>query len=260
MMSKGKLLIALPVFTGMALAIVGVHDHLVGDDGRIARIVATFVNPLAVLSGRSPGQRGFGTLLLTKRGHKAASGSPHERVLSAERERAPSNLPPGADNPFSPVAPRDVLNGPAIEQSYASGGRSPTSPFDSFPVGYFPGAFGNGPGGYSGIPIVPNAIATPSESPPLPASTSLSDQTAAFPSLAAGKDFIPDQIQVAPPLGPYRGGPDRPITPLQPPELGPGPTTVAVPEPPSWTILILALFIVVVLRRVQARALNAVPV
>jgi hypothetical protein len=263
MMSKRKLLLALPVFTGMALALVGAHDHLVGDNVGMARIVAAFVDPLAVLARRSPGQRGFGALRLTKPDRQAANAKPHERVLSTVRERPPaSNFPLGGDNLFQPAAPGGASGGPDTEQSSAARGQSPTSPFRYFPVGFFPGGFGQVPGGYVGTPGTPVAVATPSESPPAAASNIPSEEGAEFQSVATGsQNSIPYQIAVAPQSGPVPGGeggnPDNlgPAAPLVlPPEFlsstgGQNGANIAVPEPPSWTMMLLGLLIVAMMRR-----------
>jgi len=167
-------------------------------------IVAALQDPLSLFSDRSPGERLPGALLSTKKG-------PHERVLSTVRERPQaSDLPPGTDTPIFSAAP------PVFESS-------PTAP----PTGQFTGppAFGppfsNTPFLYPGPP--PGAV-PPGGTPP---------------------DGAPPGG--TPPGGTPPGGTPPGGTPPggTPPGEPPGtPPTIPVPEPATWTMMLLGLLAV----------------
>lgn len=88
-----------------------------------AVIVAAVTDPLSLFAARSPGERGEGALYSTK--------GPHERVLSAVREREAPADPAAASPAADSVAP---LGAP-----FGDGVLSPDRAFDALPwPGFFP--------------------------------------------------------------------------------------------------------------------------
>jgi hypothetical protein len=200
-----------------------------------ATVATALKDPLALFAERSPGSRGSGVLQLTK-----SSAAPHERVLAQVREREPVvDSPSGLDTPAFPdnrttIAPTSGAL-PSGSTNTQDGG-SPNTAFNNTPLG-FPGLpITSGVGG--------GGIGTSSSNP---------DGTDAPPSGPGGTDTLPSSPSGAdtPPDGP--GNVDTPpgnpggtsgFTP---------PPVIAVPEPPTWALMILSLLSIFVIWRTDER-------
>jgi PEP-CTERM motif len=106
---KRTLLLA-PVLVGLFFVAVAEHSGLAINKMSAAGIIAALKDPLTLFAERSPGGRGSGALLPTK-----SKPGPHERVLSAVREREPPlGIPSGVDNPVFTVTPGGLATSNAL--------------------------------------------------------------------------------------------------------------------------------------------------
>jgi hypothetical protein len=191
-----------PLLLGLSFAMIGQNREALSKVSR-AMIVAALQDPLSLFSDRSPGERGPGALLSTKKG-------PHERVLSTVRDREPSSdLPPGTDNPiFSAIPPAFESNSTPLPGDQFIGPPASGPPFSNTPFSF--------PGPPPGIPPegTPPGGIPPGGPPP------------------GGP----------PPGGPPPGGPPGGPPPGGPPG-GPPPGTppIPIPEPATLPIVILGL-------------------
>jgi len=178
----------------------------------MAEIVAALKGPLDLFAERSPGGRGARALISIK-----PIKRPHERVLSAVRER-PHVIPPGLDSAVFAAAPEAVASIPMVPPQYD------TQPVDRIfsPPPFFPGIIPTG--------LVPGS---PPSTPVLP---------------PAGPPTGPD-------VPPIIVGPPPPGTPVPPgvPETPP-PVTIVLPEPATWAMTIFGLFAIGLRRRVRSRS------
>lgn len=218
---KRGLLVALVLAGLFFLAEVGSGNSAISRLG-IAAMVAALKDPLAVFNERSPGKRS-GALLSIKK------GAPHERVLSTVRERpsppgTPVGIPPGADNPVFAATPAALIPGipPAVPGDRVFG--PPTfAPF-------FPGAVGIRPGEQVPpliIPITQPGLEIPPDSIP-PGTT---------PGIVPPGETSPEQPSIPPGITP----------PSEPPEI------IVLPEPGTWGMMILGLFVIGMATRRRAR-------
>jgi hypothetical protein len=240
-----------PAFVGTALAFTAAHDGLVGGSGALAEIAGRLSDPLVLFAKRSPGGRGSGALFSTKPERTAAIVPPHERVLSAVRERQPaSGVQPSVGSPFSAVTPEGPSSSASVPgQSASPGGQSFASPF-----GYFPSGFG-------GIPGSQGANTSSSQISSSGGDNGGENITRSFPDSV--DIAVPDQKTGASPSDLFVGGeiriPDDLGTGIQPSQQIPGgaiviPVTVSVPEPPSWAMMSLGLLVLAMkLRGRQSR-------
>lgn len=184
-------------------------------------ILAALQDPLALFSQRSPGQRIAGRLLSTK-----GETGPHERVLSTVRDR---EAPPAADN-LAPL-PDTVATIPIIPPQYEvpptdrTIGPLPFMPPAPFiPTGFIPGGTPN--------PPLTDAPPNPPGNPNPPGSN---------------------------PPGPNPPGPNPPPEGPNPPGLPPDspppdvPPAIPIPEPSTWTLMLLGFFASVAAGRVRKR-------
>ena len=177
------------------------------------KIIAALKDPLSLFGDRSPGERRPGALLASKK------GGPHERVLSTIQDRPQAgDVPPAADNPVFTAAP------PLFESSSGAP-----------PVGVTPAS---GPP-FSGTPFLfpgPPPGAPPRGMPPegVPPGGTPPEGTPPGGTPPGG----------TPPGGPPPGAPP----PGGPPETPPTP----VPEPATWTMVLLGLLTMGAARRLRA--------
>jgi hypothetical protein len=232
-----RTLLLVPAFVGADLAFIAAHDSLVGSSAVISQIAGTLSDPLALFAKRSPGERGSGALRSTKPERTAAIVPPHERVLSAVRERQPaSGVQPGVGSPFSAVTPEGPTSSTSVpDQSFLPGGQSFGSPF-----GYFPGGFGGIPGSQGAAAPEQQFASSSAENGvgdtfPGSVDSVIPDQGTGAPSdlFPSGEGSIPDSMGAgSPPLDQMPGG---------------GiviPVTVLVPEPPSWAVMSVGLLVI----------------
>lgn len=197
----------------------------------LAKIVETAKAPIALFAARSPGERGAGALLSTKPGR----GGPHERVLSAVRDREPlSGEPAGADgSPLGIIPGSQDTGGIPKELGTGSGGAAPPfsqyQGFNSFPLVPFPIGFTSAPGQsqggvqapFTGAPV----IAAPDQLREVAATTlplfTLGDSVSELLP-----EITPSVLTIPPGAPPSNSG----ITPVIP-----------VPEPSSWGMMFLGL-------------------
>lgn len=176
-------------------------------------------DPLALLSARSPGVRDAGAMYQTKPARKAPRLAnaprpplvPRERVLTNVRQREPGGWEPTfTDFPAPPVgfAPPEV---PLVPTSFGPppGGFTPGVPSSLVP---------GGPGGFVPPPPAPppGEPGDGGENPPPPPPTT----------------------------GEPGDGGENPPPPPPPGEENPPPVTPAVPEPATWSMMILGFMIV----------------
>ena len=203
---RKRALLLTPLVIGALVLAVGPGREAISRVSR-EKIIAALKDPLSLFADRSPGARRPGALLASKK------GGPRERVLSTVRDRPQAgDGPPAADNPIFAAAP------PAFESSSDSPppGVPPASgpPFSGTPF-LFPGPPRGAPP--SGIPPegVPPGGIPPGGTPP--------------------GETPPGGI---PPGGPPPGGPP----PGEPPPGGPpGTPPIPIPEPATWTMMLLGL-------------------
>jgi hypothetical protein len=197
-------------------------------------LVAALQNPFAILDERSPGGRGSSPQHLTK-----TAGSPHERVLAETREHEPAPDAPGVDTPKNTGSgPGAATGSDGLPGMPFSGGNAPNafSPFD--------GAFG-----------IPNAFlpfangAAPSSAgtgnPTTQPITDIGDQGSLPPINTGDAEFpppstitdIPPQVTTNPPG--------------TPPTTGSGTSTIPVPEPANWGLMLFGVLAVAALRHSQ---------
>ena len=150
-------------------------QFLIGGGQLSPATAALLADPLAILSGRSPGSRSSGALLQSKHAyardrtsHKSIGpAAPSERVLSNVRTRPPVAVPLTETGliPGVPVGdliiPDDAVTAfpagvPATGSGIGGGGFQGTGAG----VGGAPGGGGGGNGG--GVPSVPSAVPEPS--------------------------------------------------------------------------------------------------
>ena len=239
----------------------------------ITVIGAALKSPLALFAERSPGERGSGQLLLTKPERKANASHPEERVLAQVRDRdpPPDTAPAGTgpnppDNSGSsgtgnvPSGAGATSGSPGYRSAGAfSSGRASGfgNPFFGFPQ--FAALPATSPSG-SGQSVDPDqgshspALATPpgAEAPPIgpfagggaPPPTEPSSPSSVGPSVPGnGGDPIFD-----PPLGGLANsdpqGPaaqDPPGSSSSPSNGTPPPSTVSLPEPSPFALMLTIL-------------------
>lgn len=213
---RDRALFAAPIIVALILLSLFTQNKAV--------LASSWRSPMAMLAGRSPGGRGAGALYNTKPGYemKAASvrpGSPgpHERVLAAMRERPV--LPTVAEALAPAVTPLDLAMG--TPASFGDG----ILPGLGVPAVNAPGSrpflTSSRPGGGGGGGVIPAAEPTPvpSETP----------------------DPTPTSTPTAPPTD------TNPITPPGTPPISP------VPEPATWAMNIVGLFLVGSALRIRNR-------
>jgi hypothetical protein len=202
----------------LVLALAGLFFIALAEDGGPAsskaitsEIIALLNDPLNLLDERSPGGRGSRVLLSIK--------GPHERVLSTVRERE-SPIPPVVDNPAF-ATPEAVASIPMIPPEYE------TPPSDQL----------------IGSPSFPSFNpTTPLDYPNIAAGGAPTPNVPVAPAVSSGG--APTSQAPAPPAGPADGTP-APSARVPPPALPgtpPTPGITVVPEPATWTMMILGLF------------------
>jgi len=224
-MKRKRALLLAGVLAGAVFATAAVQDGRA--IGKVLReSVAALKDPLSLIADRSPGARGSAALLLTKNG-------PHERVLSSVRDRDPV---PEQDNPFAAGAPDQFAGNPLptdgnpLAGTPLGGAGSPdfTRPFSAIPA-VFP---------FTGAGSTPSSTGAPAPgngSPSIPGDAS-----------APGAPLPP--INISSPSNPSPGAPQPdpppPGSPLPPDPPGspllPTPPT-SIPEPATWTLMVLGL-------------------
>ncbi|HTO40097.1 MAG TPA: PEP-CTERM sorting domain-containing protein [Rhizomicrobium sp.] len=126
-----------------------------------AVIIAALTDPLSLFAARSPGERGAGALFSTK--------GPHERVLSAVREREA----PAAAAPAAAIPAADSV-GP-LGDPLGDGVLSPDRAFGALPwPGFFPYPGFDWPGMIPGTdtpPVPPGTNPEPPDTSPVPESS-----------------------------------------------------------------------------------------
>jgi hypothetical protein len=231
---KGKrTLVALAVLAGMTSAIVERSNPALSKIAA-AKIAEAFRAPLSLFADRSPSGRGSGALLSTKPDRRAGA-APHERVLSAVRDReAPLDVPAAADSsadsPATGSTPDDLAAGNAAPGTASANRAFNTSPFTAFPIGFsgFP----------AGSPFGAPPATVPTGSDVTPADQLAGPPPVTLPPSPAAPDapeIIPESPSAPSPLGAPSGPPTSPLPS--------GPGTIAVPEPATWTIMALGLLI-----------------
>jgi hypothetical protein len=231
-MKRKRALLLIGVLAGAVFATAAVQDGRA--IGKVLReSVAALRDPLTLIADRSPGARDSGALRLTKNG-------PHERVLSSVRDREPV---PEQDNPFAAGTPDQFAGSPlatdgnplagtplagagspnfarpfsAIPAVFPSSGAGSTAPSTNSPT---PGGSSTPiPGGSSapGAPLPPIAISFPSDPQP------------GAPSPDAPPPGSPSPPDSSPPDSPPPGSPVLPTPPT------------SIPEPATWTMMVLGL-------------------
>jgi len=211
-----------PLFAALLFAAIAEFGGAAFSLGTKNLLLAALQDPLSLFAERSPGRRA-GPLLSTK-----AKAGPHERVLSTVREREPAN-------PVFAEAPAPIADIPIIPPQYdappldiATGEPQPFFPATPpVPPGFFiPGELpgtNNPPGNPPGNPP-DNPPGTPPGNPP-------------------GEN--------PPGTPPGENPPGPPITPP-----GNPPVVTPIPEPATWTVMVLGLFALGMAARRRAR--NAV--
>jgi hypothetical protein len=205
------------------IAVMAEHGGPAVSNAIKTEIIAALKDPLNLLDERSPGERGPRVLLSIKR--------PHERVLSTVRQReVPLGTPLTVDNPDVAAFPEAVASIPIVPPEYD------TLPLDQV-IGSpsFPQFFPNTPADYSNI--IPGGEPTPTSNTPTP------------PLVSSGTP--PDYPNVVP-----EGAPTLTTNAPNPTTVTPGappnPSTLALPEPAPWAMMILGLFGIGVLVRRRA--------
>jgi hypothetical protein len=195
-------------------------------------LIAALKDPLALLSERSPGNR-TGALISIK-----GKTGPSERVLSSVRDRPDTNAAPvQLDIPAGAFAPPQFQEAELAPSQPADTPFVPTSPFGSSSV--TPG----------GAPAAPTFFIPPS-SGFFPGET----QSASPPAASGPPGSTPPGS--TPPGGTTPGGTppgDTPPGGTTPGETPPGGSTVVLPEPATWSMMILGLFAAGALRRRRAQ-------
>ncbi|HEY1876549.1 MAG TPA: PEP-CTERM sorting domain-containing protein [Rhizomicrobium sp.] len=275
---RRKLLIGLALLAISCVAVAEYARSDIADPGKrgiIAalkgQVLAALKDPLALLDKRSPGRRSPGALHLTKSGTR-----PHERVLADVRQREPDSdlAPSGGPVAFvdispaaaaPPIAPPGDISGtgdngylmpgiigaplgfpvygtafpagPAVFGTPSGNGSNPGSPNSP------PGNTGSQPPGTGDSPNSPNS--PPGDTGGQPPGTSDSPDSPNSPPGDTGGQ--------PPGTG---DSPDSPNSPPgdtgSPPGSGP-PTTIQIPEPATWLLMILGLTVLLAMRRTKIR-------
>jgi hypothetical protein len=210
---RDRALFAAPIIVALILLSLFTQNKAV--------LASSWRSPVTMLAGRSPGGRGAGALYNTKPGYemKAAyvrpgSPGPHERVLAAMRQRP--MLPTVADALAPAATPLDLAMGTPA----------------SFGDGILPGL---------GVP----AVDTPGARPFLPSSRSggggVIPAAEPIPEPSETPDPTPTSTPTAPPTD------TNLITPPGSPPISP------VPEPATWAMNIIGLFLIGSALRVRNR-------
>jgi len=225
-MKRKRALLLAGVLAGAVFATAAVQDGRA--IGKVLReSVAALKDPLSLIADRSPGARGSAALLLTKNG-------PHERVLSSVRDRDPV---PQQDNPFASGAPDQFAGSPLptdgnpLAGTPLGGAGSPdfTRPFSAIPA-VFP---------FTGAGSTPSSTGAPTPgngSPSIPGDASAPG--AALPPINISSPSNPPSPGAPQPDPPPPGSPSPPDPPGSP--LLPTPPT-SIPEPATWTMMVLGL-------------------
>jgi hypothetical protein len=218
-----------PVSAVLVLAAAtGFSDRALSSAG-LRVLIAALKDPLALFAERSPGNRGAGPLIPTK-----GKAGPHERVLSEVRDRP---APAGGDTPAVVLDMPPVVDIPAGTLTPMPGEQGGTLP----------------PEQLIGTPFVPAApfgtpSFTPGENIPPPLFVGPIPPGGISPPGTPGSPPGPPTIIGTPPGGPGTPGtPGGPTPPSVPPDTPPG--IVVLPEPAPWTMMILGVLALVVLRR-----------
>jgi hypothetical protein len=223
----------LAVLSGLAFGAIVERSNPALSKIAAAKIAEAFRAPLSLFADRSPGERSSGALLSTKPDRRAGA-APHERVLAAVRDReAPLDVPAAADSSAdSPaVGPEDLAAGNAAPGATSPDRAFNTSPFTAFPIGFsgFP----------AGLPF-----GTPPATSPIGSGAAPADQAAGLPPATLPlSPAAPDAPETTPELPSTPSTPGAPSgPPTSPPPSGPG--TITVPEPATWTIMLLGLLVI----------------
>ncbi len=151
-----------PIVAGLVVALI-VTPFAIGEGGRAA-LAAAVTDPASLLAQRSPGERAPGAMHSTKPPRVASartSPTPRERVLPAERVRAPAVPLAEAPEAGLPIIDAPIEVAEAVPPPGAV-------PFITPPFG--PGVVipGPGPGPNPGPGPGPNPAPGPDPQPPLP--------------------------------------------------------------------------------------------
>lgn len=266
MKRKHALLLA-PLSAGLVFAAVVELGEFAAGKPVMAALASVFKDPLRLFAERSPGVRGDGVLLSIKPERMAAI--PHERVLSGVRERDPApfiapDIPdyivPAQDPGTGGALPNVASDNPGSGTGNPGFGPSPVPPLrrrlGAIPQGQAAGAPPVLPGGAGdgvtpedpaiGLPLLP-ADAGDGVTP-LDPGLVLPPAAPALPIIAlADPPLIPGLVS-DPPTDPGPGS-----GPTIPPDTTQGPGTTAVPEPATWTMMLLGLIAVAARRPARQR-------
>ena len=212
----------MPLLIGLFLGAMAGQGFSAVTRINLQAVLAALQDPLSLFAQRSPGKRASGKLHPTK----SIKGRPHERVLAAVRDRPAA--PPGESPNFGDVPPSSVTI-PIIPPEYDVPPEGPvitgTPPFPLPPIPFVP--IDN-----PGPPI--NTPAPPPGTPEPPLGTPVPPPGTPPPG--------------TPPPGTPPPGTPPPGTPTPPPESPPG-IIITVPEPASWTMMLLGVLAIGVARR-----------
>jgi len=227
-MKRKRALLLAGVLAGAVFATAAVQDgRAIGK--MLRESVAALKDPLSLIADRSPGARGSAALLLTKNG-------PHERVLSSVRDRDPV---PEQDNPFAAGAPDEFAGNPLPTDGNPLAGTplgGAGSPDFTRPFSAIPSVFPSGRSG--GLPSSANSPAPGAGSTPPPDASSAPGAPLPPILISSPSDPQPDPPQPGPP-NPDTPSPTDPDPPPSSPLL---PTTpISIPEPATWTMMVLGL-------------------
>ena len=201
-----------------------------------AAIVAALKDPLNLMAQRSPGERGAGTLLLTK-----PNRGPHERVLSGVRERPPAaGAPPGES-----ALPGSGTEGPAAGNAPPGSAASPEQIFGAPSPASFQGPLGGGTpfGFFPPTSLVPGGPPASNTTGAPPAVLPDSSVPAAQQIPASPPGELPSLVADTPPAF-MPPGLTPPSDTLPTDTLPAGPPATPIPEPATWLMLLLGLFAV----------------
>jgi len=195
-------------------------------------VLVALQDPLSLFAQRSPGKRQSGRLHPLK----SAKGRPHERVLASVRDR-PAAPTAGNPGPVGGDIPGSSVTIPIIPPQYEMPPEGPIitgqPPFPVPPIPFVP--IDN-----PGPPITPPPGTPPPGTPVPPPGTPVPPPGTPVPP--PGTPTPPPGTPTPPPETPT----PPPGTPTPPPETPPG---ITVPEPASWTMMLLGVLALGVARR-----------